>query len=36
LGASKILWSWTKEFGRARRSPTSWRSTPSKASPSWK
>ena len=27
LGASKIMWSWTKEFVRARRSPTSWRST---------
>jgi hypothetical protein len=32
LGASKIMWSWTKEFVRARRSPTSWRSTPSEAS----
>ena len=29
------LWSWTKEFVRARRSPTSWRSTASEASPSW-
>ena len=29
------LWSWTKEFVRARRLPTSWRSTASEASPSW-
>ena len=36
LGASVIeMWSWTKKFVRARRSPTSWRSTPSKASPPW-
>ena len=27
LGASVKLWSWTKKFVRARRSPTSWRST---------
>ena len=36
LGASVFeMWSWTKKFVRARRSPTSWRSTPSKASPPW-
>ena len=27
LGASDKLWSWTKKFVRARRSPTSWKST---------
>ena len=36
LGASYfVLWSWTKKFVRARRLPTSWRSTHSEASPSW-
>ena len=27
LGASDMMWSWTKKFVRARRSPTSWKST---------
>ena len=36
LGASYfVLWSWTKMFVRARRSPTSWRSIVSEASPVW-